>query len=429
MFDPGADRSRAFPPDDVPATSDRAFDPRARQRPRVRLECGRSLRCADAGRRATRRADSHRSSLRDAALRREGVWRRHECVQQPGGKQGFHVHVRAARRRLGAVRPPRAAHDRPRLRRRLLPALRERAFAQSRDSPARRRLFRQGDPLRRSLLSAHAAAAQFRDRRAVAAPRALGSRGRQREALHQDCRRACQRLPPGDLCGRRALQRRQPAGDAQPHHDDALVRRAIHRDPADHVRAARRDRPRSLRVVSAARRRLGEDSARRRIQAAGAHLRVGSHRIPEVLAAQPVARGLHGCRGGHVAQLHHPRRHPYHRERRPRSHLLVRARAAVLRHRWLSVWPSGARSSGRSTPSPVCSASATATGICSSRAQRPPTSIASTSMRAWSGSIGYRIGQGMRAGFGAVYRERHTNSRRFVDYQGFRVITSIDYQF
>jgi hypothetical protein len=50
-------------------------------------------------------------------------------------------------------------------------------------------------------------------------------------------------------------------------------------------------------------------------------------------------------------------------------------------------------------------------------------------MRAWSGNVGYRIGQGMRAGFGAVYRERHTNSRRFVDYQGFRLITSVDYQF
>jgi putative beta-barrel porin BBP2 len=49
--------------------------------------------------------------------------------------------------------------------------------------------------------------------------------------------------------------------------------------------------------------------------------------------------------------------------------------------------------------------------------------------RAWYGNVGYRIGQGMRAGFGAVYRERHTNSRRFVDYQGFRVITSVDYQF
>lgn len=48
--------------------------------------------------------------------------------------------------------------------------------------------------------------------------------------------------------------------------------------------------------------------------------------------------------------------------------------------------------------------------------------------RTWFGSLGYRIGGAMRAGFGSVYRERHTNSTRFRDYQGFRFITTLDYE-
>lgn len=49
--------------------------------------------------------------------------------------------------------------------------------------------------------------------------------------------------------------------------------------------------------------------------------------------------------------------------------------------------------------------------------------------RTYVGSIGYRVGHAMRAGFGTAYRERGSNSLRFRDYQGFRFITTIDYEF
>ena len=51
------------------------------------------------------------------------------------------------------------------------------------------------------------------------------------------------------------------------------------------------------------------------------------------------------------------------------------------------------------------------------------------STRTYVGSIGYRIGHAMRAGFGTAYRARTSNSLRFRDYQGFRFITTIDYEF
>ena len=44
------------------------------------------------------------------------------------------------------------------------------------------------------------------------------------------------------------------------------------------------------------------------------------------------------------------------------------------------------------------------------------------------GSLGYRIGNSMRAGFGLTYRERESNSSRFRDYRGFRFITTLDYE-
>jgi hypothetical protein len=48
---------------------------------------------------------------------------------------------------------------------------------------------------------------------------------------------------------------------------------------------------------------------------------------------------------------------------------------------------------------------------------------------AWSGSVGYRIGRNMRAGMGTAYRARQSNSARLRDYEGFRVITTVDYDF
>jgi hypothetical protein len=50
-------------------------------------------------------------------------------------------------------------------------------------------------------------------------------------------------------------------------------------------------------------------------------------------------------------------------------------------------------------------------------------------MRAWSGSLGYRIGRSMRAGVGTTYRARASSSARFRDYEGFRFITTADYDF
>jgi hypothetical protein len=49
-------------------------------------------------------------------------------------------------------------------------------------------------------------------------------------------------------------------------------------------------------------------------------------------------------------------------------------------------------------------------------------------VRSLSGSLGYRIGNSMRAGFGLTYRERESNSTRFRDFQGFRFITTLDYE-
>jgi hypothetical protein len=49
-------------------------------------------------------------------------------------------------------------------------------------------------------------------------------------------------------------------------------------------------------------------------------------------------------------------------------------------------------------------------------------------VRGWSGSLGYRVGNSMRAGFGLTYRERESNSARFRDYEGFRFITTLDYE-
>ena len=48
--------------------------------------------------------------------------------------------------------------------------------------------------------------------------------------------------------------------------------------------------------------------------------------------------------------------------------------------------------------------------------------------RAWSASVGYRLGRSMRAGFGSVYRERDSNSSRLRRYEGFRFITTLDYE-
>jgi len=49
-------------------------------------------------------------------------------------------------------------------------------------------------------------------------------------------------------------------------------------------------------------------------------------------------------------------------------------------------------------------------------------------VRGLSGSLGYRIGNAMRAGFGLTYRERESNSMRYRDYRGFRFITTLDYE-
>jgi hypothetical protein len=49
--------------------------------------------------------------------------------------------------------------------------------------------------------------------------------------------------------------------------------------------------------------------------------------------------------------------------------------------------------------------------------------------RTYAASIGYRIAHAMRAGFGTAYRERSSSSTRVRDYQGFRFITTIDYEF
>lgn len=49
-------------------------------------------------------------------------------------------------------------------------------------------------------------------------------------------------------------------------------------------------------------------------------------------------------------------------------------------------------------------------------------------VRGLSGSLGYRIGNSMRAGFGLTYRQRESNSTRFRDFQGFRFITTLDYE-
>jgi hypothetical protein len=45
----------------------------------------------------------------------------------------------------------------------------------------------------------------------------------------------------------------------------------------------------------------------------------------------------------------------------------------------------------------------------------------------WSATFGYRLGQTTRIGFGAIYRQRHSNIRRFRDYDGFRYTTTVDY--
>ena len=49
--------------------------------------------------------------------------------------------------------------------------------------------------------------------------------------------------------------------------------------------------------------------------------------------------------------------------------------------------------------------------------------------RTWSGSFGYRFGEATRAGIGVLYRERESNSARFRDYEGFRIISTVDYEF
>jgi hypothetical protein len=49
--------------------------------------------------------------------------------------------------------------------------------------------------------------------------------------------------------------------------------------------------------------------------------------------------------------------------------------------------------------------------------------------RTWLATFGYRFGDSTRLGFGAFYRERHSNSSRFRDYEGFRFASTIDYGF
>ncbi len=49
--------------------------------------------------------------------------------------------------------------------------------------------------------------------------------------------------------------------------------------------------------------------------------------------------------------------------------------------------------------------------------------------RTWLATFGYRFGDSTRIGFGAFYRERHSNSSRFLDYEGFRFASTVDYGF
>jgi hypothetical protein len=49
--------------------------------------------------------------------------------------------------------------------------------------------------------------------------------------------------------------------------------------------------------------------------------------------------------------------------------------------------------------------------------------------RTWSANVGYRVGRGMRAAVGAMYRARESSSDRFRDYEGLRIITTLDYGF
>jgi hypothetical protein len=48
--------------------------------------------------------------------------------------------------------------------------------------------------------------------------------------------------------------------------------------------------------------------------------------------------------------------------------------------------------------------------------------------RSWTASVGYRLGNSARVGVGIVYRERESNSERFRDYDGFRFISTVDYE-
>jgi len=47
--------------------------------------------------------------------------------------------------------------------------------------------------------------------------------------------------------------------------------------------------------------------------------------------------------------------------------------------------------------------------------------------KTYSASVGYRVGQDARVGFGAVYRQRESNNAERRDYQGFRFLTTLDY--
>ena len=49
--------------------------------------------------------------------------------------------------------------------------------------------------------------------------------------------------------------------------------------------------------------------------------------------------------------------------------------------------------------------------------------------RSWAGSLGYRVGSAMRAGFGLMHQSRDSSSARLRDYQGIRVISTLDYEF
>jgi hypothetical protein len=50
-------------------------------------------------------------------------------------------------------------------------------------------------------------------------------------------------------------------------------------------------------------------------------------------------------------------------------------------------------------------------------------------MRGVSGSLGYRLGRSMRAGIGVMHRSRSSSSLRFREYDGLRLITTLDYDF